>query len=487
MTKYTELGDRREERAVRHLARLAARAVAHGSRSARACGRSRRRWSASARARSGRPLVAGTIILPHFADSTEFVKLAAAGEGQARARLGAAGHLPPDRRAGRSSPRRSRARACDSARAALHARVGHGRNVRGTGYSLALGGGELGMRLEKAGVAGLLTLASQGRVRHARDLRDLQHARADRLAELRGLRPRLPAHRARHQARSSASTSSRSSSASSRCSTPSRRSPAPRSRTSTCSSRRTSIRGTAPPARPTTAPARITMLEAMRILKQAYPHPKRTIRVGHWTGEEDGLVGSKAYREDHPEVVAGTAGAVQPRQRHRPHRAHRRAGIPRRRRARARVARRSSPTSSATQIKYIGVGVARHRRLATTSPSTAPALPRSASAASNWNYGNVHLAHRPRHVRQDRVRRPQGERDARAMLAYLASEDPEKVTRERIDLASRRRLDPRARAPTRCSAPARPAARRRPRCRAPAHAPGPPAASPRRARRARAL
>src|SRR5207253_9632665 len=49
----------------------------------------------------------------------------------------------------------------------------------------------------------------------------------------------------------------------------------------------------------------LTMMEAMRILKQAYPKPKRTIRVGHWTGEEVGLVGSKAYREDHPEVLAG--------------------------------------------------------------------------------------------------------------------------------------------------------------------------------------
>src|SRR5206468_5612041 len=31
----------------------------------------------------------------------------------------------------------------------------------------------------------------------------------------------------------------------------------------------------------------ITMLEAMRILRQVYPNPKRTIIAGHWTGEED--------------------------------------------------------------------------------------------------------------------------------------------------------------------------------------------------------
>ena len=49
----------------------------------------------------------------------------------------------------------------------------------------------------------------------------------------------------------------------------------------------------------------ITMLEAMRILKLVYPNPKRTIVVGHWSGEEQGLNGSRAYAEDHPEVISG--------------------------------------------------------------------------------------------------------------------------------------------------------------------------------------
>jgi hypothetical protein len=49
----------------------------------------------------------------------------------------------------------------------------------------------------------------------------------------------------------------------------------------------------------------ITMLEAMRLLKQAYPAPKRTILVGHWNSEENGLIGSRAFAEDHPEVVKG--------------------------------------------------------------------------------------------------------------------------------------------------------------------------------------
>ena len=49
----------------------------------------------------------------------------------------------------------------------------------------------------------------------------------------------------------------------------------------------------------------VTMLEAMRILKAVYPTPKRTILVGHWSGEEQGLVGSRAFAADHPEVVRG--------------------------------------------------------------------------------------------------------------------------------------------------------------------------------------
>ena len=49
----------------------------------------------------------------------------------------------------------------------------------------------------------------------------------------------------------------------------------------------------------------ITMLEALRILKTVYPKPARTIIVGHWSGEEQGLNGSGAFAADHPEIVRG--------------------------------------------------------------------------------------------------------------------------------------------------------------------------------------
>lgn len=49
----------------------------------------------------------------------------------------------------------------------------------------------------------------------------------------------------------------------------------------------------------------ITMMEAARILKKVYPNPKRTILIGHWGSEEQGLNGSRAFVEDNPKIVAG--------------------------------------------------------------------------------------------------------------------------------------------------------------------------------------
>ncbi len=48
----------------------------------------------------------------------------------------------------------------------------------------------------------------------------------------------------------------------------------------------------------------LVMMEAMRLLKKMYPNPKRTILAGHWGSEEQGLNGSRAFVEDHPEIVA---------------------------------------------------------------------------------------------------------------------------------------------------------------------------------------
>jgi Zn-dependent M28 family amino/carboxypeptidase len=40
-------------------------------------------------------------------------------------------------------------------------------------------------------------------------------------------------------------------------------------------------------------------------LKKIYPNPKRTILIGLWGSEEQGLNGSRAFVEDHPKIVEG--------------------------------------------------------------------------------------------------------------------------------------------------------------------------------------
>jgi hypothetical protein len=49
----------------------------------------------------------------------------------------------------------------------------------------------------------------------------------------------------------------------------------------------------------------LVMMEAMRILELVLPHPRRTIIAGHWSGEEQGLNGSRAFAADHQGVVNG--------------------------------------------------------------------------------------------------------------------------------------------------------------------------------------
>jgi carboxypeptidase Q len=50
----------------------------------------------------------------------------------------------------------------------------------------------------------------------------------------------------------------------------------------------------------------LIMMEAMRILQKVYSQPQRTILVGHWASEEQGLNGSRAFVRDHPEIVEHT-------------------------------------------------------------------------------------------------------------------------------------------------------------------------------------
>lgn len=47
----------------------------------------------------------------------------------------------------------------------------------------------------------------------------------------------------------------------------------------------------------------LLMMEVARIIQKLYPNPKRTILIGHWNSEEQGLNGSTAFVNDHPEII----------------------------------------------------------------------------------------------------------------------------------------------------------------------------------------
>lgn len=50
----------------------------------------------------------------------------------------------------------------------------------------------------------------------------------------------------------------------------------------------------------------IAMMEAIRTIKKLYPNNKRTILICLWGSEEQGLNGSRAFVEDHPEIIKNT-------------------------------------------------------------------------------------------------------------------------------------------------------------------------------------
>jgi len=188
----------------------------------------------------------------------------------------------------------------------------------------------------------------------------------------------------------------------------------------------------------------LTMLEAMRILKLAYPQPKRSILVGHWTGEEEGEVGSKAFTEDHPEVLKGLqalfnqdngtgrvrsiggGGLI-----HSPEHINDWLG--------------KLPTEWKDVLNFGGAG-----RPAGGGSDDFPfgclGLPAFGLGSLDWDYGNV-TWHTDRDT-YDKVVFDDLKFNATltAMLAYLAAEDPVRMQLDRVDLAAQaaalqRRID----------------------------------------------
>lgn len=176
----------------------------------------------------------------------------------------------------------------------------------------------------------------------------------------------------------------------------------------------------------------LTMMEAMRVLKAVYPNPRRTILAGHWSGEEQGLNGSRAFAADHPEVIRGMQALFN----------------------------QDNGTGRVVQISMEGFAgaadsftrwlarmpseVTRGIRLdAPGEPSgggtdTAAFVCHGAPAFSlislSWDYG-TYTWHTNRDS-YDKIVFADVRRNVvlTAMLAYLASEDPERVPRARRDL-----------------------------------------------------
>ena len=125
--------------------------------SSRASARSRDRWWATRPGTNGKPVTLSTDHPAAFKDSTEFVKWLP----QARGKLVMISAPMPTCRSQEQwnafGTPESAGEAGGRCRRQPHGQGWTGRNVRGTGYSAALGGGELGVRLEQGGAGGIIT------------------------------------------------------------------------------------------------------------------------------------------------------------------------------------------------------------------------------------------------------------------------------------------------------------------------------------------
>ena len=177
----------------------------------------------------------------------------------------------------------------------------------------------------------------------------------------------------------------------------------------------------------------VVMMEAMRILRKAYPNPKRTLVSAHWSGEEQGLIGSQAYVFDHPEVRTGLAalfnqdngtGRIQSTSG---------AGLPDGA-SHLQGWLGKMPKELQDQIRFNGVG-------GPASGGTDHAsfncygLPGFGLSSLSWSY-NPYTHHTNRDTFDKMVfEEVRSNATIVAMLMYLASEDPTFISRERADLS----------------------------------------------------
>jgi hypothetical protein len=376
-------------------------------------------------------LTAEPVILPRFNDSTEFVRwlpsakgkfvLVSAPQPTCRPRSDWAENATPD----------SRER-MDSLRTAV-AQEWAGRNVRGTGYNLALGTGDLGVRMEQAGVAGIITSRPKdawGTI----EVFETYNTKAPAIAlscEDYGLVFRLAENDQHPTIRMNLDAELLGE--------------------QPVFNTIATIRGSEKPDEYVLLSAHfdswdgssgatdngtgtLTMMEALRILKQVYPNPKRTIVVGHWAAEEHGLIGSGAFAEDHPEIVKGLQAVFN--QDNGTGRIVRvgGGGLPD---GAQHVSRWLSqlPTDFQQQVAFNGPGFPSSGGSDDASFACYGA-PAFGLGALGWDYGS-YTWHTNRDT-YDKIVFDDLKKNATmtAMLVYLASEDPTMVTRERVDLAA---------------------------------------------------
>jgi carboxypeptidase Q len=177
----------------------------------------------------------------------------------------------------------------------------------------------------------------------------------------------------------------------------------------------------------------LVMMEAMRILRAVLPRPRRTILLGLWGGEEQGLNGSRAFAEDHPRVLDGIQ----------------------------LVLNQDTGTGRIDRVSLQGFAAVGERLrgwLALADPGWAielddPGMPSAGSSdhssfvcrgipalwmlSASWDYG-TYTWHTTRDT-PDKLVFPELRRNAVlvAMLAYLASESPERLPRTVRELPPR--------------------------------------------------
>jgi len=384
-------------------------------------------WSPGTKSKD---ITANTVVLPRFADSTEFVKWLPQAKGKfVLVSAPQPTCRPSDNWTQHATPA-SKAR-MDGARAEVNREWG-GTSVRGTGYSNALGTGSLGMRLEEGGVAGVITSRPKnawGTI----DVFETYNTKAPAIAlscEDYGLVFRLTENNQGAKLRINTDAELLGEQPIFNTIGMLKGSEKP-DEYIVLSAHFDSFDGGS--GATDNGTGSLTMLEAFRLLATAYPKPKRTILVGHWTAEEHGLVGSRAFTEDHPEVVSGLqalfnqdngTGRIQ---------SINAAGLPNAGvHLREWLGKLPTEVSSALTPRIPGSPSGGGSDDASFACHGAPAF---GMGGVSWDYG-TYTWHTNRDT-YDKVVFDDLKHNATlvAMLAYLASEDPSKITRERATAA----------------------------------------------------